>query len=107
MDKFSKHIFVCVNERPADHPKGCCLANNGLEVFQTFRAIISGRELKGKVSATKSGCLGECATGAIVVIYPEGVWYSRVAPEDVLEIIDKHILHNQIVTRLLLFPEKY
>ncbi|MCA9735756.1 MAG: (2Fe-2S) ferredoxin domain-containing protein [Deferribacteres bacterium] len=104
MELYEKHIFVCINERPADNPKGCCFAKDALSVFQKFRAEITARNLKGKVQATKSGCLASCETGPNIVIYPEGVWYKEVTENDVEEIMDEHIIKGNIVERLRRFP---
>ncbi|KAA3662338.1 MAG: (2Fe-2S) ferredoxin domain-containing protein [Calditrichaeota bacterium] len=104
MDRYEKHIFVCINERPADNPKGCCSTKHSMKIFQKFRSEISARDLKGKVCATKSGCLASCETGPNIVIYPEGVWYNNVTEKDVPEIIDEHIIKGNIVDRLKRSP---
>ena len=50
--------------------------------------------------SAKAGCLDQCAEGVTVVVYPEAVWYRRVTPEDVDEIIDKHLVGGEPVERL-------
>lgn len=104
MDRYEKHIFVCINERPADSPKGSCSASDSMQVFQKFRAEITERNLKGRVCASKSGCLAACASGPMVVVYPEGVWYQKVMPADVCEIIEQHVLNGEPVERLRYRP---
>jgi NADP-reducing hydrogenase subunit HndC len=59
----------------------------------------SGLEKEAKIIPT--GCFGLCALGPVVVVYPEGAFYSRVKPEDVKEIVEEHILKGRIVKRLL------
>jgi len=54
------------------------------------------------VRANKSGCLDQCEHGPNVVVYPEAVWYGRVMPEDVAEIIEWHIVSGAPVERLRL-----
>jgi (2Fe-2S) ferredoxin len=53
-----------------------------------------------RVRANQAGCLDVCEFGPAVVVYPEGVWYGRVTPEDVDEIIERHILGGEPVERL-------
>ncbi|KAA3616220.1 MAG: (2Fe-2S) ferredoxin domain-containing protein [Calditrichaeota bacterium] len=104
MEKYEKHIFVCVNERTEDNPKGSCFNKNSLNVFQKFRKEITTRDLKKTVCASKSGCLASCSDGPTVVVYPEGVWYKNVSENDVAEILEEHILGDRPVERLRHFP---
>lgn len=59
----------------------------------------------GKVRVSKSGCLGRCAIGPCIVIYPEAVWYTYASLEDLDEIIASHLIAGQTVERLLLPAE--
>lgn len=103
MPKFQKHIFICTNQRPSGHPRGCCNPSGESELHRAFKVKLAQRGISGSaVRANKSGCLEQCEHGPTVVIYPEAVWYGNVRPEDVDEIIDIHILGNQIVERLLI-----
>lgn len=61
--------------------------------------------MKGRVRANRSGCLDQCEHGPTVVVYPEGVWYGGVKPEDVVEIIESHVVKGQPVDRLMLAEE--
>jgi (2Fe-2S) ferredoxin len=101
MPKFEKHIFICINQRPEGHPKGSC-DPAGSELHQLFKAGLAERGLKGKVRANKSGCLDQCEHGPTVVVYPEAVWYGGVTAADVDEILDRHIVGNQPVQRLII-----
>lgn len=102
MPSFQRHVFVCINERSADHPKGCCKAKGGVEVRDKLKQELKSRGLSKIVRANNSGCLDQCEHGVTVVVYPEQVWYGHVTVDDVTEIIDKHLIHGEIVTRLLL-----
>lgn len=84
---FEHHIFVCTNERDLSDARGCCSARGGEAVLEAFRKELTERGLKGRVRANKAGCLDQCARGPAVVIYPEGVWYDHVKPEDVPGIV--------------------
>jgi (2Fe-2S) ferredoxin len=57
------------------------------------------------VRANAAGCLDQCEHGPNLVIYPEGVWYGNVQPEDVAEIIESHVLGGKPVQRLRMAPE--
>ena len=102
MAKFHKHVFICINERDASDPRGCCAAKGGAEVAAAFKAKLYERGLKRIVRPNKAGCLDQCARGVTVVVYPEGVWYGGVTPQDVDEIIEEHILGDRPVERLVI-----
>ena len=102
MSRFKKHIFICTNERAPDDPKGCCAAKNAREIAARFKEELHRRGLKGVMRANKAGCLDLCELGPAVVVYPEGVWYKQVTPDDVPEIITEHLLGNRPVERLRL-----
>lgn len=102
MFKYTHHIFVCVNQRPAGHPKGDCAGKGSRALFQKFQEETEKRQLWETVAVSGTTCLGPCAVGANVVIYPEGVWYAKVRPEDVEEILDQHVVGGAPVKRLLL-----
>jgi (2Fe-2S) ferredoxin len=102
MFAYTHHIFVCVNQRPAGHPKGDCATKDSRAVFQKFQEETEKRQLWETVAVSGTTCLGACALGSVVVVYPEGTWYGKVTPADVEEILDRHIVGGQPVERLLL-----
>jgi len=99
---FQRHIFVCINERAAGHPKGCCKHRGGDKVRDKFKRELTARGIKSLVRANKAGCLDQCAFGVVVVVYPEQVWYGGVTVDDVPEIIERHIIRGEYVQRLML-----
>ena len=104
MDRYKKHLFICVNERPENHPKGCCFSKNGMQVFRRFRAELTDRGIRDIYCTSKAGCLSQCEKGPMVVVYPEGIWYAQVTEDDVPEIIDQHLLNDIPVERLRIIP---
>ena len=102
MPSFQRHVFVCINERPADHPKGCCKARGGVEVRDKLKAELSTRGLSKTIRANNAGCLDQCERGVTVVVYPEQVWYGGVTVDDVAEIVEQHLIGGKPVQRLML-----
>jgi (2Fe-2S) ferredoxin len=100
--RFRHHVFICENRRPDDAPKGSCAVRGSEAVRQAFKAELERRGLKGEIRANSAGCLDACATGPTVVVYPEGVWYGHVRPEDVAEIVESHLVRGVPVERLRL-----
>ncbi|SNS14171.1 (2Fe-2S) ferredoxin [Anaerovirgula multivorans] len=102
MHKPKYHIFVCSSSRINGEQKGFCFQKGAVEIVNNFIEEIQERELDGEVMVTNTGCFGICSKGPIVVVYPEGVWYGSVTPEDVEEIMDSHIEEGKMVSRLAL-----
>ncbi len=102
MPTFQRHVFVCVNERAADDPKGNCKAKGGVEVRDRLKAELKARGISKIVRANNAGCLDQCARGVSVVVYPEQVWYGGVTVDDVVEIVEKHLIGGEGVDRLLM-----
>jgi (2Fe-2S) ferredoxin len=100
MAKPVKHVFVCTQSRPPGHPRGSCGANGSAAIFQEFMRQFEQRGLWGRMALTSSGCLGPCGQGASVLVYPEGVMYGGVSPQDVTAIIDDHLLGDKPVDSL-------
>jgi len=103
--RFEHHIFVCENVRPPEHPRGCCSQKGSPALREKLKQLLKERGLSGIVRANAAGCLDQCANGATVVIYPEGVWYGRVTPADLAEILDA-MEAGKVVERLLIPEDK-
>lgn len=102
-----KHVFVCSQSRPAGHPRGSCTQRGGGEVIQAFWAELKNRNLYEEIAVTYSGCLGPCDGGANVLVYPEGVLYSKVKVENVRTIFDEHLVGGTPVESLRASPEAW
>ena len=102
MPPFQRHIFVCTNERSPDDPRGSCSKLGSEALHAQFKQEAKRLNLKDIVRANKAGCLDHCAQGPSVVIYPEGVWYSVKSAFDVTEIMERHVMKGEVVTRLLM-----
>ncbi|HEY6119354.1 MAG TPA: (2Fe-2S) ferredoxin domain-containing protein [Pyrinomonadaceae bacterium] len=99
------HIFVCTGKS--------CSAVESATVKAAFekelreRQMLFGKASKGKnphgsVVLTECGSVGFCAIGAAVMVYPDGIWYAQVREQDVLEIVQEHIISGRVVERLAL-----
>lgn len=101
---FERHVFVCTNERPAGHPRGCCKekASEKLRDYLKARAKEAGLD---RVRINSAGCLDRCEFGPTMVIYPEGVWYSPKTTADMDEILNVHLIGGGRVRRLMLTPD--
>jgi (2Fe-2S) ferredoxin len=107
MPSFQRHVFVCINERPADHPKGCCKARGGAEVRDALKLGLKTRGVASQIRANNAGCLDQCEHGVAIVVYPEQVWYGGVTVADVDELIEQHLLGGRLVDRLLLADQPH
>lgn len=98
--QFEKHIMVCTNKRAEDSPKSSCARCGGDEIQIKFAELLLKNGLKGRMRASKTGCLDACELGAVLVIYPQDIWYVGVTPDDVEEIFQTSILGDGVVKRL-------
>ncbi len=106
MEGYKKHIFICENLRDADSPKGSCGRKSSSEIKIKLKAALKARGLEKVYRANTAGCLGMCEHGPTVVIYPQGVWYGGVTTDDVDEILEKSILADEVIERLLIKDAK-
>ena len=102
MPPLERHVFVCENKRDPENSKGCCASKNATEVRARLKHLAFAAGLRGRVRVNKAGCLDECEAGVTMCVYPEQVWYGGVTVEDVPEIMEKHIVGAEYVTRLML-----
>jgi (2Fe-2S) ferredoxin len=81
------HVFVCTNDRGGTR-KSCADGESPL-VRAALKKEVNDRGWKGKVRVSNSGCMGLCGQGPNVVIYPQKIWFSNVAPDDLGQIVTK------------------
>ena len=90
---YRSHVLVCGGTG--------CTSSNSLKIMEAMKAEIKAQGLESEVSVVQTGCFGLCSLGPIMIVYPEGSFYSQVKEEDVSEIVSEHLLKGRIVKRLL------
>jgi (2Fe-2S) ferredoxin/predicted O-methyltransferase YrrM len=99
MEPFRLHVFVCHHKKPDGIP--CCWARGADNLLDALRREINARGLEDEVQITACESLGLCEHGLNMIVYPEGVWYSGVKPEDAQEIVRSHFEEDTPVERLV------
>lgn len=100
---YSHHVFMCQNVR--EDGRQCCNGDGRaaeLREYAKDRTRELGLRRAGGTRINQAGCLGRCAEGPCLVIYPEGVWYRYESQEDIDEILEEHVLNGRPVARLRL-----
>ncbi len=90
---YRSHVLVCGGTG--------CTSSGSQQIIETLEKEIAIQGLSEEVKVVRTGCFGLCALGPIMIVYPEGCFYSRVTVEDIPEIVSEHLLKGRIVTRLL------
>ena len=79
------HVFVCTNDRKG--ARQSCADGNSPELKNRLKEMVNDRGWKGTVRVSTAGCMGLCAQGANVIIYPQKIWFSATRPEDAEDIL--------------------
>ncbi len=87
------HVLICGGTG--------CTSSGSLKIHEAFDEHLAKQGLTEEVKVVMTGCFGLCALGPVVIIHPEGTFYSRVTPEDVEEIVNEHLLKGRVVERLV------
>ena len=90
---YRSHVLVCGGTG--------CTSSGSQKIIDKLQSEIDKNGLSSEVQVVKTGCFGLCALGPIMIIYPEGTFYSMVQEDDVAEIVSEHLLKGRIVSRLV------
>ena len=90
---YRAHVLVCGGTG--------CTSNHSAELIEALNENIKLQGLENEVQVVRTGCFGLCALGPIMIVYPEGCFYSEVTVDDIPEIVEEHLLKGRIVKRLL------
>ncbi len=97
MELFRSHVLVCGGT-------GCTSSGSDL-IIEQFEKQLADHDLENEIKVIRTGCFGLCEAGPVVIVYPEGTFYSHVKPADVKEIVEEHLLKGRVVRRLV-YAEK-
>jgi (2Fe-2S) ferredoxin len=102
-----RYLFVCINRRAEDNPKGCCATKDSEKVYRTLKAEVAARGLATlEARVCTSSCLDQCDTGVTVLVEPDHFFYGRVTVADVPAIVDG-LVNGQPVNRLLITADQH
>ncbi len=90
---YRAHVLICGGTG--------CTSSNSQKIIEAMESEIKAKGLQDEVQVIRTGCFGLCALGPIMIVYPEGCFYSEVKVEDVPEIVEEHLLKGRMVKRLL------
>ncbi len=90
---YRSHVLVCGGTG--------CTSSNSPAIIEALEKEIKAKGLEDEIKVIRTGCFGLCALGPIMIVYPEGCFYSEVKVEDVPEIVEEHLLKGRMVKRLL------
>ena len=91
MKLFRAHVLICGGAG--------CISSGCQAVKEAFIQELQANGLQDEIQLIETGCVGSCDLGPIVIVYPEGVFYQHVTPEDVREIVSEHLLKGRYVKR--------
>lgn len=94
------HVFFCTNQR--EDGAACCADHDAQAMRDYAKRRIKALDLNGpgKCRINTAGCMDRCSEGPVLVVYPEGVWYTYVDQADIDEIIEEHLVKGRVVERL-------
>lgn len=93
MELYRSHVLICGGTG--------CHSSRSAEIMSTFQIELAKNKLENEIKLVGTGCFGLCEVGPVVIVYPEGAFYSKVKPEDVTRIVSEHLLKGRIVEDLL------
>ena len=91
--KDHKHIMICAGTG--------CISSKSEQIFEKLKEELKTHKLENKVQVVKTGCFGLCALGPIIIVYPEGTFYSMINIEDIPEIVESHLVNGKVVEKLI------
>ena len=101
MSYYQKHVFFCTNQRAEGET---CCNNLGAQRLRDYAKdkvkALSISNSQNRIRINSAGCMDRCDYGPVMVVYPEGVWYTYVDESDIDEIIESHLKNGKVVERL-------
>ena len=91
---YDRHAFVCYWGKD-------CGPGGGSKIADALKAAAKAAGITDRVRVNKSGCLNQCDSGPMMVVYPEAIWYAGVSLEDVDEILERTLMKGEVIDRLV------
>jgi (2Fe-2S) ferredoxin len=101
MSFFDKHVFFCTNQR--ENGEVCCGNHRAQQARDYVKNKVKELGLssrQNRIRINSAGCMDRCDEGPVIVVYPEGTWYTYVDEKDLDEIIEEHLKNGRVVERL-------
>ena len=92
-DEYKRHVLICAGTG--------CTSSSSQKIAAALEKALADNGLDKEVKVVRTGCFGLCALGPIMIVYPEGTFYSRVTPENVDEIVESHLKNGKVVSHLV------
>jgi (2Fe-2S) ferredoxin len=99
MEPFRYHAFVCTQEKGEDAT--CCSGGGSAKVLEVLHRELGAAGLSDEVQVSSCGCLGICESGPVMILYPNGTWYTKLTPEAIPEIVASHFLYDEPVFKFV------
>lgn len=91
-NNYRSHLLVCAG--------GACISSGCQDVRKAFIEAVAENALETEIDVISTGCMGLCELGPLAIVYPEGVFYQKLTPDDAKEIVEEHLLKGRVVERL-------
>ena len=98
MEPFRYHVFVCTQEKAEGVP--CCSVAGSGRILNALHGELGAKGLSDEIQVSSCGCLGICDSGPVMIVHPEGTWYTKLTPNNVPEIVASHFQAGRKVARL-------
>ena len=92
-DHYRKHVLICGGTG--------CTSSNSTRIRELLEEELKANGIADQVKVVQTGCFGLCALGPIMIVYPEGTFYSRVNEDEIHEIVTEHLMNDRIVKHLV------
>ncbi len=99
MEPFRYHAFVC-NQEKSDGAT-CCAGGGSAKVLEALHRELGVAGLADEVQVSTCGCLGLCESGPVMILYPNGTWYTKLTAEAIPEIVASHLKYDEPVAKLV------
>lgn len=100
-----RRIYICDSHKPKIHGGGCCSDKGSQYLLKEFAENLHRADLQKNVELIPTTCLSQCLTGVSVRIWPDQIYYGKVKQEDIQAIVDEHLVNNQPVERIRIYPQ--